>query len=83
MPAPAFYEKPQEIRFDRKAAHISLGTGIHKCVGMHLARLELQIALEEFMGTLPEFRLRDGFRVPYHAGHAGNILHVEGLQLQW
>ena len=77
---PTFYENPDEVRFDRKAAHMSLGSGIHKCLGMHLARLELQIALEEFVAALPEFRIRDGFRVPYHAG---NNLHVEGLELQW
>ena len=77
---PTFYENPEEVRFDRKAAHMSLGTGIHKCLGMHLARLELQIAVEEFMSMLPEFRIRDGFRVPYHAG---NVIHVEGLELEW
>jgi cytochrome P450 len=77
---PDFYDAPQEIRFDRKAAHMSLGSGIHKCLGMHLARLELQIAVEEFMTALPEFRVKDGFRVPYYVG---NILHVEALHLQW
>lgn len=77
---PAFYPDPQEIRFDRKAAHMSLGSGIHKCLGMHLARLELQIAVEEFLATLPAFRIKDGFRVPYYLG---NILHVPDLKLQW
>lgn len=77
---PAFYPDPQEIRFDRKAPHMSLGSGIHKCLGMHLARLELQIAVEEFLATLPEFRIKDGFRVPYFLG---NILHVPDLRLQW
>jgi len=77
---PVFYDEPQEIRFDRKAAHMSLGSGIHKCLGMHLARLELQIAVEEFVTTLPEFRIKDGFKVPYYVG---NILHVPDLHLQW
>lgn len=77
---PAFYEDPQDIRFDRKAPHMSLGSGIHKCLGMHLARLELQIAVEEFVKRLPEFRIKDGFEVPYFVG---NILHVPDLQLQW
>jgi len=77
---PAFYQDPQEIRFDRKAPHMSLGGGIHKCLGMHLARLELQIAVEEFVTTLPEFRIKDGFKVPYYLG---NILHVPDLHLQW
>src|SRR3546814_10638693 len=60
---PTFYSDPQEVRFDRKAPHMSLGSGIHKCLGMHLARLELQIAVEEFVTTLPEFRIKDGFKV--------------------
>lgn len=77
---PTFYENPQDIRFDRKAAHMSLGSGIHKCLGMHLARLELQIAVEEFVAAVPEFRIKDGFKVPYFVG---NILHVPDLHLQW
>src|SRR3546814_16213620 len=59
---PTFYSDPEEVRFDRKAPHMSLGSGIHKCLGMHLARLELQIAVEEFVTTLPEFRIKDGDR---------------------
>jgi len=77
---PTFYENPQEIRFDRKPAHLSLGGGIHTCLGRHLARRELQVALEEFVGALPEFRVKDGFKVPFYVG---NILHVTDLHLQW
>ncbi len=77
---PAFYPNPQEVRFDRKAPHMALGSGIHKCLGMHLARLELQIAVEEFVTTLPAFRIKDGFQVPYFLG---NILHIPDLHLQW
>jgi len=77
---PTYYDAPQEIRFDRKPAHMSLGGGIHKCLGMHLARLELQIAVEEFVKMLPEFRIKDGFEVPYFVG---NIMHVPDLHLQW
>lgn len=77
---PAQYPDPQEVRFDRKAQHISLGGGIHKCLGMHLARMELQIAIEEFIKALPIFRLKDGFEPGYFVG---NILHVPDLQLQW
>jgi len=77
---PAQYDEPGEIRFDRKPAILSLGGGIHKCLGMHLARRELQIAIEEFLAAIPEFRIKDGFKVPFHAG---NILHVEELPLVW
>ena len=77
---PTFYEDAQQIRFDRRPAHLSLGGGIHTCLGRHLARRELQVALEEFVGAVPEFRVKDGFRVPFFVG---NILHIPDLQLQW
>jgi cytochrome P450 len=77
---PTFYENPQEIRFDRKPIHMSLGGGMHRCLGQHLARLELQIALDEFVTAVPEFRIKDQFRVPYFVG---NILHVGELHLEW
>lgn len=77
---PNFYDNPNEIRFDRRGQHISLGYGIHKCLGMHLARLELQTALEEFLKAIPPFRIKDGFEVGYFVG---NILHVPELHLQW
>lgn len=77
---PSTFDNPQEIRFDRKAPHIALGGGIHKCLGMHLARFELQTALEEFLKAIPLFRLKDGFEVGYFVG---NIIFVPDLQLQW
>jgi cytochrome P450 len=77
---PATFDNPQEIRFDRKAPHLALGGGIHKCLGMHLARFELQTALEEFLKAIPLFRLKDGFEVGYFVG---NIIFVPDLQLQW
>jgi cytochrome P450 len=77
---PTFYTAPQEFRMERREARVVLGGGIHKCLGMHLARLELQTAVEEFLSALPEFRIKDGFKVPYFVG---NILHIPDLQLQW
>ena len=77
---PEYYAMPDDIRFDRKPSILSLGGGIHKCLGMHLARLELQIAMTEFVTAIPEFRVRDGFAVPFHVG---NILHVQALPLVW
>lgn len=77
---PEQYPDPGQIRFDRKPSILTLGGGIHKCLGMHLARRELQIAFEEFLSAIPEFRVEEGFKVPFHAG---NILHVEALPLVW
>ena len=77
---PDYYENPQEIRFDRKAPHISLGFGIHKCLGMHLARMEMQTALEQWLKLVPPFRVAEGYKIQYHAG---NITHVPELKLEW
>jgi len=77
---PKLHDNPSEVRFDRKASHVALGGGIHKCLGMHLARLEMQIAIEEFLKAVPTFRIKDGFEVGYFVG---NIVHVPKLELQW
>ena len=77
---PKMHDSPSEVRFDRKAPHIALGGGIHKCLGMHLARFELQVALEELLKAIPSFRVKDGFDLGYFVG---NITFVPALELQW
>ena len=77
---PKMHDNPSEVRFDRKAPHIALGGGIHKCLGMHLARFELQVALEELLKAIPSFRVKDGFDLGYFVG---NITFVPALELQW
>ncbi len=64
---PAEYERPNEIRFSRKAHHVSFAYGPHSCVGMHLARLELRTALSVVLTTLPEFHLRPNAVLKYSA----------------
>jgi cytochrome P450 len=54
---PEAYEAPGEVRFDRKPSHLTFGSSSHRCLGMHLARRELQIALTEMLAGLPEFRI--------------------------
>lgn len=77
---PSLYEQPNEVRLDRKPSHLTLGLGIHRCLGQHLARRELQIAVQEFLSAIPDFTLRTGFKVPFFLG---NVIHVEELQLVW
>lgn len=42
---PEAYDDPQAVRLDRKPAHATLGHSLHRCLGQHLARRELQTAI--------------------------------------
>ncbi len=54
---PDSFEHPDEIQIDREAnRHLAFGAGIHRCLGSHLGRRELVVALEEFLSRVPGFR---------------------------
>ena len=76
---PAAFENPGEVRFERRPRHIGFGYGIHTCVGMHLARRELRIAMEEFLARIPEFSLEPGHQVVCHLG----MIQPVALPLVW
>jgi cytochrome P450 len=55
---PAVFEDADKVIIDRKEnRHAAFGLGIHRCVGSNLARLELTVAVEEFLKRIPEFGL--------------------------
>ena len=76
---PDEYERPNDIILDRKPKQVSFGYGPHLCVGMHLARREMRIAMEEFLSTIPAFTVKPGHKV---VSHLGLIQPVE-LPLVW
>src|SRR3546814_5140245 len=57
---PDEWDRPNEIILNRKPRHVSFGYGPHLCVGMHLAKREMRIAMKEFLTVIPEFRLTPG-----------------------
>jgi len=60
--------------------HLTFGSGPHRCVGSHLARVELQIALEELHRRLPDYRL-DASSPPVR--HHGQVRGVNSLRLRF
>lgn len=57
---PEAFERADEVLVDRaENRHAAFGLGIHRCLGSNLARLELRIAIEEFLARIPDFELAD------------------------
>lgn len=51
------YPDPHTVSPDRKARHLSLATGVHNCLGAHLAKREIKIVLEEFLSRFQNIRI--------------------------
>jgi cytochrome P450 len=58
-----------EVRFDREVnRHIAFGGGIHRCLGSHLARLELRVALREWHKRIPDYEVEADQTLVYTTG---------------
>lgn len=68
------------VDFDRQAnRHISFGVGPHRCLGSHLARHELGIAVTEWHKRIPDYQISPSAEITYNGG----ILAVASLPLEW
>ena len=66
---PEMFERPDEFVIDRERnRHFAFGSGIHRCLGSNLARMELRVALGTFLGRVPFFELADPSAVTWSAG---------------
>jgi cytochrome P450 len=66
---PAQFDRAGDVVIDREVnRHAAFGLGIHRCVGSHLARMELRVALEVWLQRIPEFTLADPDAVTWSAG---------------
>ncbi|MDQ6840596.1 MAG: cytochrome P450 [Actinomycetota bacterium] len=66
---PEVFAHADQVILDREDnRHAAFGLGIHRCLGSNLARMELRIALSEWMERYPNFELVDPARVTWSAG---------------
>jgi cytochrome P450 len=67
---PAEHPDPDTISLQRQERTLTFGVGPHRCLGLHLARMELRVTLEEWHRRIPEYQLAPGAtpRVTWPAG---------------
>jgi cytochrome P450 len=66
---PTVFPDADKVVLDRKEnRHAAFGLGIHRCVGSNLARMEMTVALEEWLKRVPDFRLDPAGKVTWSQG---------------
>jgi cytochrome P450 len=77
---PAEFPDPEVVDFRRNPnRHRAFGAGPHRCLGSHLARMELRVALREFHRRIPDYEIPPGVELKYTRG----LRSVESLPLRF
>ncbi|VWX46525.1 cytochrome P450 [Novosphingobium sp. 9U] len=78
---PEVFPNPLEVDFDRpRKTILAFTVGVHSCMGAHLARLEVKIALQEWLKRIPDFEIKPGYEIEYRPG---GVVGPEYLPLVW
>ena len=78
---PSVCENPGVFDAARKEiVHTAFGVGPHRCLGEHLARLEIRVTVEEMLRQIPDFHLPPGARPRYESGQ---LRTMTTLPLSW
>lgn len=74
------WDKAESVDIDRRVnKHLAFGGGVHRCLGSHLARMELRVVLEEWHARIPEYRIPEGVELDYSPG----LRQIADLPLVW
>lgn len=77
---PSQFDDPETADFAREAnRHLAFGGGPHRCLGSHLARLELRVSIEELHRRIPDYRVAEGAQVSMSPA----IRQAYGLPIVW
>ena len=75
------FDTPQDVNFERgQNPHLAFSAGVHRCVGSHLARRELRVAIEQWLTRVPDFHVPTGAQITYSPYAHFTIEH---LPLEW
>lgn len=73
------FNNADEIDIERSPnPHLAFGVGPHRCLGSHLARMEMQVAFEELHRVMPDYHITPG-TTPKH--HFGGVMGIDNLHL--
>ena len=73
---PNAFSDPQTVDFGRRANHIVFASGTHRCLGSHLARLEMRLAVEEFLKRIPDYAVAPGEEPVYNNVAVRNVTYL-------
>ena len=75
------FPNPLEVDFDRpRKTILAFTVGVHSCMGGHLARMELKIALQEWLKRIPRFAVKPGTQITYKPG---GVVGPDAVPLVW
>jgi cytochrome P450 len=73
---PNAFDDPMTIDFGRRANHIVFASGLHRCLGSHLARLEMRLAVEELLARIPDYTVAPGEELVYDNISVRNVTYL-------
>lgn len=77
---PQQYADPHNVDPARKARHLTLAIGVHNCLGIHLAKREIKIVLEEWLSRFRNIRIPEGETATWHTE---GVWGVSRMPLTW
>lgn len=79
---PRVFKDPDVIDLDREVnVHVTFGVGPHRCIGSHLAKREVMVAMQEWLKRIPDFELDD--EQGQGSAFGGSVMGFTRLNLRW